>query len=311
MVVSENSSNTQSFDLAKSFSGQLPIRYVKQDTGIAGQEHGIRLSAEAKTKYVALLADDDMWARYHLEEAFRCFREHPSIHSYFGQPAVVNNESCYPVAQFSGSFLQVPHDDNRTINDFLIWNRRDAAVHCFANTPLNFWSLAALTDSFLPALLTSYGDPVYGKYPSSDRLFIWRISLEGDIGVGRNISLFYRQHPKSDIQTRLRQDLVKTQEEDFTISMEIARQALELDIDLLLAWAREFERAQSFGLADRIDITPQLKDFLHSNYPTGIPLPKSLSASNPMPSWRTKMQTLRYMLTPPAVEMLLAKLNRA
>jgi hypothetical protein len=310
VIVSENSSDTQSFDLAKSFSGQLPIRYIKQDNGLSPQEHGMRLSCEAKTKYVALLADDDMWARYHLEEAYRCFHEHPSIHAYFGQPAVVSNESCFPVARFSGSFLQVPHDNNRTLKDFLVWDRKDAAVHCFANTPLNIWSLVALTDSFTAALHTSLGDPIYGKYPSSDRLLIWRISLHGDIGVGRNISLFYRRHPQSDVQTCLRQDLIKTQEEDFLISMEIARQAIELDIDIFLAWAKEFGRAQSFGLADQIDITPQLKEFMQSNYPLEIALPRILSVDKPLPSWRAKINNLRYLLTPPALEMLLTKLHK-
>ncbi len=308
--MSENGDSEQSFEIVKEFSSQLPIRYIKQPVPVSAYEHFLLLANEVQSRYVAMLADDDIWARYHLEEAFRCFELNPSIHAYFGQAVVVHNETCFAVGQFSGSFLQVPFDDNRGVHDFLVWSRTDVAINCLANTPVNLWSVVALADSHRAAILSSAGDPVFGVYPSSDRLYIWRLGIEGEIGVGRNVSLFYRNHPESEIQTWLRCDLSRTEEEDCLISREIARQAMELGIDVIAEWRKLFRRAHEFKLAGRIDMTEDLKEFLLDDQTRKTSFPSRVVQNRRSESKLIKnLITLRYMFIPPAVFMLLNKLK--
>ena len=83
VVISDSGVDGESRDVVAQFSRELPVRYIHQQGAISAQENGIRLAQEAETKYVALLADDDMWSRYHLEEAYRCFQERQSVHAFF------------------------------------------------------------------------------------------------------------------------------------------------------------------------------------------------------------------------------------
>lgn len=127
----------------------------------------------------------------------RSFKEHPRIHSFYGQAIIVENETCHPQVRYSGSFLQIPKPVTSELIDFRIWDRRQIAINCLANTALNISAVVALSDALKSAINTSFGDPEFGQYPSCARFTIWRLSLQGDIAISRNISLFYRGHPKS------------------------------------------------------------------------------------------------------------------
>jgi glycosyltransferase involved in cell wall biosynthesis len=309
VVISESAATDESRSVARSFSEKLPIRYLKQSGNLTAQANGIRLSLEAKTEYVALLADDDMWSRYHLEEAFRCFAENPTIHAYFGQAVAVANECCMPYEQFSGSFLQVPKSDERTLRDFEFWGCTETAVNCLANTPLNIWSAVVLAESHRRAINSSAGDPVFGQYPSNDRLYLWRLGMFGSIGIGRQLSIFYRRHQDSDVQTHLRKDIERTFAEDSLISQEIIRQAKLMGIDPIAEWRKYYELAKFHGLADRIQMTPQLKRLL---------LPEadnqnSVDPSNPTEVFKARVHSqikrTLYLFTPPVVQVLRNKLQ--
>ena len=190
VLVSENSGHYESRLVADSFSRDLPITCIAQPRLLSAQQHVIGLVSRVDTAYVAQIADDDMWSRYHLEEAFRCFAMHQDIHAFFGKSIAVRNEGCVPFERLSSTLLEVPLGDARSISDFVILDQRDVAVRCMASTPLNIWSVVAKARSHHQALLSSAGDPVYGELPSNDRLYIWRLSFEGSIAVGRNVSLF-------------------------------------------------------------------------------------------------------------------------
>lgn len=310
VVVSDSGVDPASREVSEQFSSVLPIRYVHQQGAISAQENGIRLSREAKTEYVALLADDDMWSRYHLEEACRCFQQQETVHAFFGQSLAVANECCMPYEQFSGSFLQVPLGHDRAVNDFRVWGAKETAVHCLANTPLNIWTAVVLTESHQAAISTSAGDPVYGRYPSNDRLYIWRLALQGDIAVGRNISLFYRRHPGSDVQTHLARDIVRTQEEDCLISEEILRQAESLGIDALSEWRRLFAIAESHGLAGKIQLTPQLRELLQIDRDQRRVDPDRGMLEGEVRSFRRRVRDFYSLLAPPILERLRHKVMR-
>lgn len=311
VVISDSGVNGESRDVAVQFAKELPIRYIHQQGAITAQENGIRLAREAETKYVALLADDDMWSRYHLEEAHRCLQERQSVHAFFGQSVAVANECCMPFEKFSGSFLQIPLNPERSLDDFRVWSTKEVAVHCLANTPLNIWAAVVLTESHQAAVFTSAGDPVYGRYPSNDRLYIWRLAMQGEIAIGRNISLFYRRHSESDVQTHLARDIVKTQEEDCLISREILRQAESLGISAIPEWRRLFAIAESHGLAGQIQITPQLRELLISDQDQRrIDMDHGVLHRD-LHSLRSRFRDLYSLLAPPILERLRRKISRS
>ena len=323
VVISDSGFGGESRDVVAEFSRELPVRYIHQQGAISAQENGIRLAQEAETKYVALLADDDMCSRYHLEEAYRCFQERQSVHAFFGQCVAVANECCMPFEKFSGSFLQVPLNPERSLEDFRVWGPKEVAAHCLANTPLNIWTAVVLTESHQAAVSTSAGDPVYGKYPANDRLYIWRLAMQGDIAISRNISLFYRRHSESDIQTQISRDMAKALEEDFLISKEILRQAENLGISVLSEWHRLFAIAESHGLAGQIDIAPQLRELLFINQELQIneePLiDEDQRQVDPDPgvlhrdprSFRSRFGDVYRLFAPPILEKLRHRISRA
>jgi cellulose synthase/poly-beta-1,6-N-acetylglucosamine synthase-like glycosyltransferase len=264
VIVSENSDDTQSRPVANAFSDQLPIRYFQQIGGIPQAQHMTWLTQQAKTKYVALICDDDMWSSYPLEEAMRSFKENPTIHSFFGQAIVVENESCHPQARYSGSFLQIPSSTASESVDFRIWDRRQTAINCLASTAMNISAVVALTDALKFAVKTSVGDPEFGQYPSCDRFMIWRLSLQGDIAIGRNVSLFYRGHPGSHTASLHKDTFQEFCASDLAISKEIARQASLLGINAYEDWQCSYKSALQHGLApERIDLwNPMTRDWL-------------------------------------------------
>jgi glycosyltransferase involved in cell wall biosynthesis len=305
VIVSENSNDMQSKVVVNSFSNQLPIRYIQQTCGFTAQQHGIWLAQQVETKYVATIADDDMWSRYHIEEAMRCFKEHPTIHAFFGQVVVVENETCHPLNRFSGSFLQIPGSNSSNLVDFRIWDSRETAINCLANTPLNIWAVVALADAHRFAINSAAGDPVFGQYPSNDRLYIWRISLQGDIAIGRNISLFYRRHSESDVQTNLAKNLQEFLASDLAVSKEIARQADLLGINIYQEWQREYKSAIQSGLApERIDLwNPLIRNWLLNDQ---IP-DESTDVSSTERSLTQLLKKLTYLFAPPILELLFRK----
>lgn len=305
VIVSENSDDTQSRAVEIAFSDQLPIRYIQQIGGVTARQHFILLAQRVETKYVALIADDDMWSRYHIEEAMRCFKEHPTIHAFFGQAIVVENETCHPLNRFSGSFLQIPSSAPAELVDFRIWDRKETAINCLANTPLNIFAVVALAEAHRYAISSAAGDPEFGKYPSVDRLYIWRLSLQGDMAIGRNISIFYRRHPESDIQGLMANKLQELHGSDLAVSMEIARQADALGINAYQEWQREYKSAIQFGLAaERIDLwNPMIRNWLLRDNMPEETIPRRLKERRPT----ELLKKFVYLFTPPIFIALIRK----
>ena len=297
VLVSENSYEDQSRLVAREFSNQLPITYVQQKDNWTAQEHGIWLAHQVSTKYVAQIADDDMWARYHLEEALRCFEAHPSLCAFFGQTVVVENTTCHPLWRFSGSFLQIPDSISSQLADFRIWNMAETAINCIANTPLNIWAAVVLADVHREAIESSAGDPAHGNYPSNDRLYIWRLSLHGNIGIGRNISLFYRWHPASDIQQHMNNQWHELLHSDLLVSKEIERQARMQGIDAYQGWHDRFRTVTSHGLmTERIDLwNPEIKSWLLDGPTVTAKVSEDHVQTPTMKGWKKNV----YLLCPP------------
>lgn len=69
VILSENSANLESQAIADSFFDDLPIRYMHQPDKPTAREHGLSLLNHIHTDFVAIIADDDMWSPYHLQDS--------------------------------------------------------------------------------------------------------------------------------------------------------------------------------------------------------------------------------------------------
>ena len=100
VLVSENSSNKESKHIALGFADIFDVHWYFQEQPLTPQEHGIWLSKQVVTPWIAQLADDDMWSAYHLEDALK-FINLSNVCAYFGQAACVVDNSCQIVSRFS------------------------------------------------------------------------------------------------------------------------------------------------------------------------------------------------------------------
>jgi glycosyltransferase involved in cell wall biosynthesis len=253
VIVSENGGNKTSKDIAESFATELPIEWVYQTSSLTPQQHGIWLANQVTTAFVAQIADDDMWDKYHLEESLYQLECHQDAIAFFGKTVLVTENSCWPRGVFAPPFGSLVTQDfiQPPLNDVQVWKPKDTALNSLSSTPLNIWSVVAKTYAHCLALAESAGHPYLGKYPSNDSLYIWRLSMRGDILIGRHVSLFYRIHPDSDIQTSMRDRPSETNKGDLLIRKEIYRQALSLGIDALEDW-RSIYKCMSSDTRHRI-----------------------------------------------------------
>jgi hypothetical protein len=210
------------------------------------------LAAASKGPYIAQLADDDLWDRYHLEEAWRCLEKRPKVVAYFGQAVCVDNQNCQPFSRFSGNFNHILSNEDQKLQDYFFWDTALMAANSLVSTPLNIWAGVIESRVHRTALEESTGHPDFGKLAANDSLYIWRLSTYGLIACGRHISLFYRVHNQSDLQSQARADHDKLKVDELAIRMEIARQALDLGKNPFALWNQLFHIAGSQHLSHRI-----------------------------------------------------------
>ena len=247
VLVSENSDCEMSKSVALEFADSLPIHWIQQDPPVEVNSHALRLSCLPKSSHIALLADDDMWDRYHIEEAFRAFSEIPKIAAFFGQAVVVENSNCQILQHFNRTFDQLDRGDASPLEDFRIWDQPIVAMNQISST-LNIWSLVATNQAYRDAIERTISHPVLGSFPSADVLLVWRLSYHGVLAVGRHVSLFYRRHPSSHVQTVMRTQRALTQAQALLVREEICNQAKLLNIDALRLWRKANAALEEQGL---------------------------------------------------------------
>jgi hypothetical protein len=293
IVISENSSDLQSEIVAERFSRELPVRFIRQPSELTADEHFTALSTCVDSEYVALIGDDDMWDRYHLEEAERAFNNHPDIVAYFGQTVTVANETCYPMGSIGASLIQVPATSDRSLQDFSIWDKRKTAMQCMSHTPVNIWALVAEAETFKPAFQYAFGQSRFKAAPSCDKVFIWELAKHGDIALGRHIALFYRRHSEATMDAIFADSLVNAEKFDLEVTMEIANEATAFGIDAPQDWRNTYELAVSkYGLSGLIrPWNSRVSEFLLSTTKQDSP-----KANHPRKRY---LNSCLYLITPP------------
>jgi hypothetical protein len=244
VIVSENSLSTESKHVIDRYTDILPVIWVQQNPPVPPNIHALRLSEIVTTSHVALLSDDDIWDRYHLEEACRAFNILSNICAFFGQAVVVENANCQVLQRFNGTFDQLANLPADSVLGVKCWDQQLTALNQISST-LNMWACVATTDAYKDAMQNSCGHPIYGFYPTVDILFIWRLSYHGNIAVGRHVSLFYRRHAASHMQTVIKNDAILSHEQTLAIRQEIYRQALLLGFDPLSLWRDAHQRMKT------------------------------------------------------------------
>jgi hypothetical protein len=190
VVVSENSDDPRSEVVCREFP-TLPLKFIRQSPPIVAGHHFALLPSLANTPLVALLGDDDMWGRYHIEEALFRLKAHSDAVAYIGAAVVVGDSS----RAVTGAYQLIaqsripPLSDHFT--DHWLWSAKDVLLASLLLTPLNMWATVGYREPLQRAFQV-FAEEKPGL--DSDRFMIWRLATLGKIAIGREIGLFYRIH---------------------------------------------------------------------------------------------------------------------
>lgn len=236
IIVSENSLDTQSQSIPGEFPN-LPIRYFQQAPPLSVENHFVKLIEMAASPWVAMIGDDDMWGRYHLEEACRSLAQVSEAIAYVAQCVMVENESRQARNGYTPLLSAYGGPLSSELRPYWIWNAREMLFESLFRTPLNIWGLVARKTCLLESMEFMRG----GKLGlDSDRYMFWRLSLLGKILVGRETSLYYRVHLNSGCQLLAREDpgFHDDQARQFTEMMldEAENQGIPWDQDWMKFW---------------------------------------------------------------------------
>jgi glycosyltransferase involved in cell wall biosynthesis len=192
VIVSENSDDQMSKEIVNEFP-ELPVSYIVQFPVVNVGNHFALLVDKVQTDWVALLGDDDMWGRYHLEEAHRCLLQEPDSIAYVGWDAYFTDES-RPVSGARFDPLGVLNSGENNKGYFKV-DFVNMSLACLNLTPLNMWATIGKKNA------VSFAFQVFKEKDlgaDSDRYMFWLLSQVGPVLVGKEITLFYRLHGASN-----------------------------------------------------------------------------------------------------------------
>ena len=155
VIVSENSDDLRSKHIVEEFP-ELPVTYLQQSPTVEAYYHFAILVEKVKTDYVALLGDDDMWGRYHLEEAHRCLMQEPDSIAYVGWDAYISDEFS-PVSGSRFDPLGILKSCAKKKGYFKV-DFLNMTLECLNITPFNMWSLVGEKDAVAFAFVTDTVD---------------------------------------------------------------------------------------------------------------------------------------------------------
>lgn len=207
VIVSENSDDQESVKVIRAFP-DLPLRHIFQSPPTDPGTHFLRLIELATTEWIALLGDDDMWGRYHLEDAIRALSAHPEAVAYAGQFVCVKNTGRTAVGAASYPLAENLGKRDQLFQDCWVFNALDMGVASLLLTPFNMWALVGRRAALMQAF-QAFTEPGAGY--DSDRYMFWLLAQAGPIVIGREIGLFYRYHDGNANARLLSEDFVYQQ----------------------------------------------------------------------------------------------------
>jgi glycosyltransferase involved in cell wall biosynthesis len=285
VIVSENSPDRRSLEVVQQFTG-LRVRHVFQEPELSFEAHFAALAARARSEWVACLADDDFWGRYHLSEAARGLERYPEATAFIGRNiGYVDLRGDLHVKGLAFPGVRDP-DTQRGDDAFCLLGPADMAAACLLATPLNMWAMVVRKASLLNAL-QAFSDPQPGH--DADRYFMWRLSLQGKVVVGREITLFSRYHAESTAELYVKENPELHQRMVRTYSNRILAESLAAGLDVRGRWE---EWIKGLSSAERSWIWdqrhPWFPDALLKAWPGVLERywpPRKVSAKNLLREW--------------------------
>jgi glycosyltransferase involved in cell wall biosynthesis len=189
-VIVSNNGTISVADVVSSFTS-LPIQFIEQSEKLRPGAHFEWLVNRARFPMIAMLADDDMWGRYHLEEAHRLLSRSPDAVAVFTQTVAVKNASRQPIGGLGELAHSLIETGNALFDEAFIFKTNEILIDCLIRTPLDVWAMVGRKES-ISKHMNVFSDNEAGA--DSDRFFIWRLNTEGPIIAAREIGLFMRVH---------------------------------------------------------------------------------------------------------------------
>lgn len=235
VLVSENGGDAKSLDVCREFP-QLPIRYITQTKLLEPYNHFLRVVESLNGIWVALLGDDDMWGRYHLEEAWCALSSNTDAIGYVGQAVIVGNESRQVLSGYGRLFPSIIEATSESFAPYWRWNSEDLLMDSLCVTPLNLWSLVGRKKEILQSM--DVFRPPSGL--DADRLMWWELARQGTLIVGREVSLFYRVHQNSACKQFQKSDPDFHFRKSYEYSYQMIREAEEDGLDWKTRWLKNW-----------------------------------------------------------------------
>lgn len=191
-VIVSNNGTIDVADVVTSFTS-LPIDFIEQSEKLSPGAHFEWLVSRARFPLIAMLADDDMWGRYHLEEASRLLDKNPQALAAFNQTVAVQNASRQIFWSYGQLVQSFSANSVNPLDDAFVFKRGELLLDTLIKTPLNIWSMVAKRVEVAKQMHV-FSEPSAGL--DSDRYFVWRLNSEGVVIAGREVGLFMRVHPQ-------------------------------------------------------------------------------------------------------------------
>jgi len=242
IIVSENSASGEPVCESEAVCrecGDIPVTYHRQSTQLRIVDHFRWIVQQAKSEWVAWLADDDMWGRYHLEEAARFLQQNPTAVAFIGEGVLMINDSRSITAGFRETIHSFLEENSTVFKDSTIWGAEEMMVECMTQTPLNMWAMVARK----PVLV----DAVESLVPSnvgyeSDRIFLWRVATQGKIVVGKEVTTFFRTHDDNAFLRMWKQNRAEQERMTRFYIQQIIQEAGERGISPRETWLKVWHR---------------------------------------------------------------------
>lgn len=238
VIVSENSDDPRSIKVCEQFK-ELPIQFVGRRPPLEPGRHFCQMLAEVETDFVAMLADDDLWSRHHIEDSRQHLSSHPEAVAYFGQTVVIDNSSRQVVAPYGRTVDSLLPPVADTYATARVWGRSEVLLESVLRTPLIIWSMVGRTSSVSRAMFFMSQEP--GGL-DSDRHFGWRLSEFGPIIIGSEVGLFMRLHGDNACARMAAVDGAFHRRKAREYSMSMIREADDAGIPWRQEWADRWRR---------------------------------------------------------------------
>jgi glycosyltransferase involved in cell wall biosynthesis len=293
VVVSENSTDSGSLDVVAQFP-DLPIRHVFQTPPVDTGTHFARLLDRATTEWVAVVGDDDMWSRHHLADAVRCIAAHPEAVAYIAQNVVTTSNGRTAIGGAAPLLTEYLGDRSKGLVDCWVYDSLKMGVASLLVTPFNVWGIVARRTA-LAAAFTAFSEP--GSGHDSDRYMLWLLAQQGPVAIGREIGLFYRQHPESGCLRMLKEDPDLHREMSKEYTRRIIRDAENIGLPLKETWLaamraipmeerRRYRRATPGAIIALLELWgDEAKSMLSEGSPSS--LKRFVADLTPPLAWRT------------------------